>query len=343
MTDTNKCQFVVEPFTDCPTDTRFALDMLGKVFDKSYFSNDDWNWKYFRNPFGRSIIIAAWASDEGQRKLAGFRAFWRWRFRYHNKIVQAAQPCDTAVCPEYRRMGLFSQMTTKGIELASEEAIEFLFNNPNPESKAGYLKLGWQNNNNFQWYAKPVRKMAVLGELLRWRGHNPALQWTGPSRVWDGNVEEEKLHALFNRCMEMQRGTLWTDRSTAFYQWRYGPASHRIYNVLFFTRSGDYIALLVYGSAKRGGLYEVQILDFLTDRSNKDSLREMLQQLIETERPDWITFAATKEFPFLSELRKTGFSPLPRTATLVTRSLSKHAFPCTLEALSLTLGDLDTF
>ena len=343
MSDGTGLQFVISSLTDSEEDGGFATDLLREVFGNAYFDAEYWKWKYSRNPFGPSILIGARPADERAGRVAGFRAFWGWRFRHHGGAMKAAQPCDTVVTPRYRRRGLFGEMTRRALEIARVDRIEVLFNNPNRESCSGYLKLGWRSSDGLQWYAKPLRPARVFGELLRWRGRNPEVSWSRPSGVWNGELDEGTLESLVEDCEERHKEMLWTERSRNFYRWRYGSASHRTYNAIFLQKGGARSAFLIYGTGDRGNLRETQILDLIAGESCKDSVREMIHQLAEVERPDWITFAATGAFPFLKELRKAGFHPLPRTATLLVRSVPASGDHVNEKAFSLTLGDLDTF
>ena len=311
------------------------------ILDESY-----WSWKYRLNPFGPSILIGAKIkreSGEGEA-LVGFRAFWRWQFWYGGKIVDAFQPCDTAVRSDHRRGGLFTRMTNEALKMAQGNGIQLLFNNPNPEAKRGYLKMGWQDLGGLRWYIKPVRKIRTFVDLLRWRGTPPECEWTKPNIEWKKQIEEDRLEPLLTKCSFAYPYILWTDRSARFYKWRYQEAPHRVYNLVFWPSSEDYQAILIYGTATRGKLHEVQLLDFLVDVQRKDAMKKALMQLIAIEEPDWITFAASRGFPFLSDLRLCGFLPIPKTADLVGRMLLGSQIPIlNSHNIGIVLGDLDTF
>lgn len=97
------------------------------------FNKYKFNRKYKKNIYGPSIIILAYIND----KCVGARAFWR------NDIqgMKAYQPCDTAVLKEYRRLGIFTKMNKKGLEIIGKNSI--IYNFPNDNSLPGYLKMGW--------------------------------------------------------------------------------------------------------------------------------------------------------------------------------------------------------
>lgn len=89
--------------------------------------------KYKNNIYGSSIIVVVYDKD----KPVAARAMWR------NDVegMPAYQPCDTAVCSEYRGRGIFGHMT----DMALESANGFLiYNYPNNNSRPLYKRRGWQ-------------------------------------------------------------------------------------------------------------------------------------------------------------------------------------------------------
>ena len=105
--------------------------------------------------------------------------------------------------------------------------------------------------------------------------------------------------------------------------------------------------MLVYGTGKRGDMREVQILDILLSSSGRDAVKEVkkaIDRIISKEAPDWITFAASRGFPFISALKKNGFFPVPRSASLVCRLAPGSMLPdLHSDNIGIVLGDLDTF
>ena len=102
-------------------------------------------WKYLKNPYNVSLgnkpfIFGAFDG----KKLVGIRPFMLQQIIYKNNKYLVAQPCDTAVDPEYQGKGLFKKMTLKAIEEAENMNINFFFNFPNANSEPGNLKMGWE-------------------------------------------------------------------------------------------------------------------------------------------------------------------------------------------------------
>lgn len=110
-----------------------------------------WSWKHEINPFGRSIVLLAWAGD----RIAGVRALMRWTLTTPDgREISCARPVDTATHPDFERRGVFRTLTNEAVLQAREQGVELIFNTPNPRSGAGYLSMGW-------------KEVGVIGGLLR--------------------------------------------------------------------------------------------------------------------------------------------------------------------------------
>ena len=77
-------------------------------------------------------------------RIVGLRAFMRWEFVRGGEVLHAVRAVDTATHPDYQGKGLFTAMTMHGLDVISDDGIDFVFNTPNDKSRPGYLKMGWQ-------------------------------------------------------------------------------------------------------------------------------------------------------------------------------------------------------
>ena len=133
--------FEVRPFRD--EDLPEVLEVLrlslgeppGLTRNEALFS-----WKHINNPFGRSLMLVAIENE----RIAGFRAFMRWDLvTPDGSTVRCVRAVDTATHPDFQRRGIFRLLTLAGIDLATEQGIDLIFNTPNEKSGAGYLTMGW--------------------------------------------------------------------------------------------------------------------------------------------------------------------------------------------------------
>src|SRR4029450_6913661 len=120
-------------------------------------------WKHLENPFGAS---PAWvATVDGQ--VAGLRIFQRWRFRRGDDLVPAVRAVDTATEPAFRGQGIFSRLTLQAVDEMKAEGVAFVFNNPNQNSRPGFLKMGWVVLGQLPVVARPPRRPSALLRMAR--------------------------------------------------------------------------------------------------------------------------------------------------------------------------------
>jgi GNAT superfamily N-acetyltransferase len=165
-------------------------------------NTDLFSWKHFDNPFGRSIILVA---DAGGT-IAGLRAFMRWNLTTpEGDLVRCVRPVDTATHPDFRRMGIFSNLTQAALEEARADGVNLVFNTPNAQSGAGYRKLGWRDVQPIGAYVRPKRP---------WRGK---VESTGDrSSFIPGGVDPQALDTPDRAARGLR-----TIRSADYRRWRF--------------------------------------------------------------------------------------------------------------------------
>lgn len=129
----NKIHFDVKMTSEVSNEDELSfLKLFNFIFNED-MSSLWFDWKYRKNIYGDSIHVFCY----DDKKLIGIRCFWR--NDLNNQI--SYQPCDTAVLEEYRKMGIFSQMSKLALEKSRGS---FIYNFPNENSLPANLKLGWQ-------------------------------------------------------------------------------------------------------------------------------------------------------------------------------------------------------
>ena len=97
------------------------------------------NWLYLDNPLGLPVGYNAYC--EG--KLVGHYACIPLNWSYENKIYRALLSLNTAVHPNFRRKGLFSELAEKTYKFAKKEGFDFVYGVSNSNSTHGFMKLGF--------------------------------------------------------------------------------------------------------------------------------------------------------------------------------------------------------
>jgi len=304
-----------------------------------------WAWKHELNPFGRSVLLLA----EVDGRLAGVRAFMRWRLMANGHVVHAAKPVDTVTHPDYQRRGIFKRLTTEACEVARRDGIGLLFNTPNGNSLPGYLKLGWQRVAELSLRVRLQRPVGAVWRLASWRlrnGEVPAQERffrDAPTSAADVLDRESAGigELLAQTCASAQLRTV---RTIEFLRWRYASHPHIRYFAETTADAGRLDGIAFYRTNFRAGLREIMIDDLLVREGVADSIKRLLGKLLRRTKTDYVLAHGGEQTPIVRMLRKSGFHKLPRRRiTLVARTLADEVVPDPLQASnwSLSLGDLE--
>lgn len=281
-----------------PADTDQILALMEAVFSKQqYFastrSRESWNWKYEKNVFGKPIHIVA-TSDE---RIVGFRSFWPWEFVCRGQILKAYQPVDTVVHPDYQGQGLFTKLTVKALNQATEIGADLLFNFPNQNSLPGYLKLGWNYVAKLPWLVKPLRPFRLFNTLKSKEKAIP-VELDEKYRITPEMCDELLERASFD-------GLLRTRQTKEFLWWRYGENLFFKYGALQVTEGRKKLSA-IFEVNQKGTRREMIIVDIL---GSNELVKKLFRELIEVAKSmnvDFITTIMTNGYE-MEKLRFLGF------------------------------------
>lgn len=308
-----------------------------------------WRWKHLENPFGPSHLMLAANSE-----VLGLRAFMRWQFVGATGVgIHAVRAVDTATHPHHRRLGIFSLLTQASVERLRAEGVHLIYNTPNPQSMAGYLKLGWQYVGRPQLMIRVIRPLRTAARLVMRRGAaGDRADIAGFFRRMPHRVEELLTHQQhLATIMQLNDGLcaegVRTARSAEFLRWRYASAPSLPYAAVW---TGDYpvTGLVVVRPNYRFGLREIMLCEFFVGYGNYRHSRELITQLIEMTNADYLVAAATPGTQHWLLLRRTGFIPLPRRAgplftVFPLNYPAGERDPGILAHWQFSLGDLEVF
>ena len=283
-----------------------------------------WRWKHEDNPFGASPVMVA---DDGGR-IAGVRAFMRWRWQSRERSYRALRAVDTATHPDYRGQGIFKKLTLQLIEECQREGDDFIFNTPNEQSRPGYLKMGWEQLGKLPVRMAPVRPLRIARQLLSPRELRP-LEWGTPD--YAALADGERLCWLTEASQPAEQG--WTTPVTAdFLQWRYADCPAREYHLL---GDPDKYLIFYYGREQRIGT-ELRLVHYLVKPGAEREAHAALAGLRRRLRPDVVTAAPGAGLP-------ASFLPaLPLGLILTFRALNTSVAP-SIGRWQYALGDLELF
>lgn len=298
----------VRPFVD--TDVDEVLDVMRAALGETEVLKRNrrlFDWKHIENPFGRSIMLVAMESGQ----IVGFRAFMRWTLQTPGgETIRCVRPVDTATHPDHQRKGIFRKLTESAIEEAKTDGVHLIFNTPNAQSGAGYLKMGWS-------------RVGPIGVMIR-----PGWRFFGTQR----HVEPDPPVTNITGADRSPLG-LRTTRSAEYRRWRF--ASHPTARYVQFGTADAHVICRVNN---RSGYRELVVSEAVGDISS--SLKETTHALRAHYAVGWFPPGT----PERSQLARAAFVPVPRFAALnlVARPIGDMSVdPLELSNWDFGFGDLE--
>lgn len=306
-------------------------------------------WKHLENPAGPSPMWLA--TCDGQ--VVGFRIFLRWKFRRDDgTITEAVRAVDTATSPDFQRRGIFRRLTLNGIDELATRGIDFVFNTPNPQSQAGYLRMGWQTVGRVPISVRP-RNLTSLTRMAR--ASAPAVKWSLRSTAGDdardvladsavgGLLDELHASTPSGRPVAQSAGGsasgsaggsgLRTDRSVEHLRWRYGfdPLAYRAITIENDPGRG----LAVFRTRARGGAVEAVLCELLVRPGDRAAARTLTTQIGRTAGADYLIATGRPIRTLIA---------VPRRGPMLTwRAIRPGLDAPPLDQWHLTMGDVELF
>lgn len=314
------------------------LQLLRAVFDSGVYNSDWFLWKHRDSLWGPSIVTYAVDTLDGH--IVALRAFWPWKLVRGGEVILAYQPCDTAVHPDFRRRGLFTRLTKLAIDAAKQRGASVLFNFPNPLSKPGYLKLGWQEIGGMVTLLKPMKPLSIGFKLIANKGKIGT--FVPDIRVQHRNSHEDVLveqKLCFEDRASRQKDLWMGARTPRMLHWRF--QKHPIISYQFVEHE-DRVAVVRTGM--RGKLREASILDvFCWDQDATKSICDLIELVGHRYDADIVTTVLTKGHPLLLAFQECGFWQVPSNINFVMLPLTDLVPSAEFEAWALTGCDIDTY
>lgn len=308
-------------FSDIPQIVKLLKESLG---DELPVSEEIWRYKHVNNPFGQSIVLLA----EEDGRMAGVRAFMRWRWQKGTKNYSCLRAVDTATHPNFRGRGVFKKLTLQAVEIAKKEGDHFIFNTPNDQSRPGYLKMGW----------KTAGKINV--------GLKPAFNsfW----KIWEKDKDYSSFKAvpindIDNLLIDwnsrlIKENKLFTPKSAEYLQWRYENNPLQEYEI--HVEDDLFMAGCL---RKKKGLKELRIVELIT--SGEKRRHRMIGKVMSNWSSKFgvqVISYAPELFQFNQPFITGGFGPIMTIRELNLEPQEQNV-PFNINNWSYALGDLELF
>lgn len=115
---------------------------------------------FYEHPYQRDHCIRVVACS-GERVL-GFQSFFFWPYTLNGKTFRSWQSGNSLVHPDCRGKGVFQRLLNFVEEQRAAHGIDFLMGFPVEDSYKSFMRNGWNNLLDLQWYVQPVSPLSLL-------------------------------------------------------------------------------------------------------------------------------------------------------------------------------------
>lgn len=154
--------------------------------------------RFYEDPFQKDHCIRL-AAVEGET-VVGFQSFFFWPVKHGEKEIRTYQSGNSLVHPDHRGKGIFGKLLKRGNVSLEEKGAEMLIGFPVDASLGSFLRIGWNNDFNLQWFVRPLSPLNAAMPKRLGTKYDAALSAPPP-------VSPEKYGVR-------------SSSDNAFYQWR---------------------------------------------------------------------------------------------------------------------------
>ena len=193
--------------------------------------------------------------------VAGFQSFFYWPIVMSGREARSYQSGNSLVHPDYRGKGLFGKMLNYIHEPGSGFNAELLIGFPVEASYNSFMRNGWKNPFNLQWYIKPMNPILSFFS-------SPELQLR---KAW-GNRSADDFTSDVSLVTVAQRAD--------FDRYRYAYETGDFYRYTY-EKEGKKAFFEMKAQRRKRIIRELVVGKFLTTNADEEFMRRAVQSLIE--------------------------------------------------------------
>jgi predicted N-acetyltransferase YhbS len=306
-----------------PADYEALFTFIQRILDETgaqkapIFSPELWRWQCQTPGFDTLAVVA----KDGAEVVGSYHLVSRdmWYFDQPRTMVLLQ---DLGVHPDYRRHGVFVQMSDYAVSEAAARGWDVTYSFPNHRSYPGFIKKqSYRHVDTVPVYVRPLDVGQILAERLPlralWRmlGGTVMLPYDGmfrwraaeaiPIERFSGDVD-----ALSRQFVK--RAGMGCKRDAAFLNWRFLDKPTHEYHAWGRSQQNRLRAYLVTRRAHMFGANCLLLMDFGCADGADDDLRGLIAARLMAERREGMALAVTMGLhPFFGQLRRLGFIRVP--------------------------------
>lgn len=262
------------------------------------------------------------------KTVAGFMGFFYWPYQFNGKNIRAFQAGNVIVHPNYRGKGVFFKMVSLLNEKYKEKNVELLLGFPVTAAYNTYIRNGWENLFNLQWFVK-------INSLL-----SPFLK-----------INNKKLTSLFSEPkrtnLKNYSNQIYLNDSNDFIEWRKQFMRDNIY-YYSFSNNNNIIQFGFKINIRKKFIKELIIGEISSSFYDEDLLRLALKDFLKKIKSlhfiSIISIAInTEDIILLNTIKKIGFKIIDKKIFFVAKNFTNNTDLQNKSKWSPLRGDLDTW
>jgi len=295
-------------------------------------------WKHERNPHGPSFIVIA----DAEGRTVGMRAYMPWPLVADGEPVAAVHTVDLATHPDYRGVGVSSQLSRRAIRILRETK-GFALGLPNDMSTSQSRKVGWQPVGTFPLWVRVRRPLRVAhrARSLKWAGRSLAVPSVEAPPAAECLVEAPDVVELLADS-RTNGSRLATNADVDYLRWRYEPVLGD-YRAVTEHEGGRLTGLAIFGMRQRGELWEGSLCELFVRPGDRRTASRLVRQIAASAPLDYLA-AVPPSGSAARTLGRAGFVRAPvggRALGVTPYRDGLTPDPRRRDAWSLTFGDLE--
>jgi len=247
-----------------------------EVADSSYY-----DWLYRNNPQGKPVIILA-TDEKNNHAIIGIEPIIPMKLIVDESVIMSFLSCNSAVNPDYRGKGIFSNLVSSMIDEAIKERFSSIYGVPNKNSYDIFKRQGFTEITRLPLLVRPLNLSHYFDSPLRSLLQPFDSIWKISS---NNNTEIQLLRDEYSEDFDVltvkasKRIQVIQKRDKVFLNWRYKNHPTRDYQTYVLKEDSILRGYIITREAVIKGKTIGIVVDFLvdSDTKNKEKLKDLVR------------------------------------------------------------------
>lgn len=290
------------------------------VYNES-FDDEEWEWKFKSS----RILIATNDNDD----VISLRPTVLLKLKFNDQEITAGMNVDVMTHPDYRRLGIFSDLVKNSFQMLKEAEVPIVYTFPNQFSFPGYIKrIKWSHTASIPLLVRVIKPENIIKSYFK---NSTLINILNPIATTFNNIIFDRSYNLKNNDISVSQipffgkefDILWYDLSKTFkisvirdshyLNWRYTERPGYDYKIFSATNNGALKGYMVLRNDEMFGLNLGLIVDLIAE--NDETCYCLINKAIEMFKKsemDIVGCLMLENSPYFNIIKKSGFIKTPQ-------------------------------